>query len=342
MDCIIVDYVWIDGDGKVRSKTRVLPGDQIIAKPRGIDLADIPDWNYDGSSTNQAHGENSEVFLKPRRLFRSPFYMGIPTQAYVIMCDTYDTTGAPAKYNHRARAAEIFDKYEEEQPWYGLEQEYFIYSKDTNQPLGMAEDSVQGPFYCGVGGLNAAGRELVDRHMTVCIMMGIKISGTNAEVAPGQWEYQIGPVEGIDAADQLWMSRYVLERLSEQYGAYIVYHPKPLTGDWNGSGCHTNFSTERMRAQGGLKLILEAMPKLEATHKSHMALYGELNELRMSGAHETSSYDKFTYGIGNRGASVRIPFDTIKNDCGYFEDRRPASNMDPYLVTAKILETVMN
>jgi glutamine synthetase len=171
---------------------------------------------------------------------------------------------------------------------------------------------------------------------------GITISGTNAEVAPSQFEFQVGPVEGIDAADQLWIARYILEKISENYNMYIVYHPKPLDGDWNGSGCHTNVSTESMRSEGGYEIIIKLMDKLKEKHAEHMEIYGENNSKRMSGLHETSNYDTFSYGIASRKASVRIPNDTIKNGKGYFEDRRPAANMDPYRVTAKILETIMN
>ena len=327
----LIDYVWIGGRGELRSKTRVLY-EQINS------LQDIPLWNYDGSSTNQADDDNSEVFIIPRRLFPCPFRSG----GLIVLCDTYLPDQTPAPYNHRVQAQIIFDTYLDQHPWYGLEQEYFIYDLKTNLPLGFDPERPQGPYYCSVGGNNCFGRQISEQHLYYCLYAGIKISGTNTEVAPGQLEFQIGPVEGIEAADQLWIARYILEKITEQHHAYIVYDPKPLAGDWNGSGCHTNFSTEEMRHQDGYQFILEAVLALEKRHSEHMALYGLDNQKRMSGQHETASYDQFSYGIASRKKSIRIPTETYLAQCGYFEDRRPAANMDPYLVTAKILETTQS
>lgn len=327
----IVDYVWIGGNSELRSKSRVL-------YQANITLQDIPSWNYDGSSTNQADGESSEVFIFPKRLFKCPFRKGY---GYIVMCDTYTPKMIPHETNTRSYAQSVFDKYANEESWYGLEQEYFMYNAATNLPLGFNQSETQGQFYCSVGSKNSFGRAISDEHMDACLYAGIKLSGTNAEVAPGQWEFQVGPVEGIDASDQLWIARYLLEKISEKYGIYIVYDPKPLSGDWNGSGCHTNFSTKSMREDGGYEVILGAMVKLSNKHKEHMKVYGENNDKRMSGLHETSKYDVFSFGVANRKVSVRIPSETAENKKGYFEDRRPASNMDPYIVTAKILETIM-
>jgi len=325
----IVDYVWIGGQGELRSKTRVLY--QTVNN-----LSDIPVWNYDGSSTDQADGGASEIYLQPRRIFKCPFKK---PDGLIVLCDTYMPNGQPAKYNHRNAAEKIFKQYADQEPWYGLEQEYFIFGAD-HKPLGFDPAKKQGPYYCSVGGQNAFGRQISDEHMLACMYAGIKVSGTNSEVAPGQWEFQIGPVEGIDAADQLWIARYLLEKISEKYQTYIVYHPKPLAGDWNGSGCHTNFSTKVMREPGGYQVILDVMPKLEKNHLKHMQVYGVDNKMRMTGLHETSSYHEFTFGVGSRKTSIRIPNDTVKNDMGYFEDRRPAANIDPYQVTSIILKTI--
>nr|AEX62548.1 putative glutamine synthetase [Moumouvirus Monve] len=327
----IIDYVWIGGHNELRSKTRVL-------YKQVNDLMDIPVWNYDGSSTDQATGSSSEVFIYPRRLFKCPFRR---PHGFIVMCDTYTPSGEPLPTNHRHDADIIFNKYKNEKPWYGLEQEYFIYDCIRNLPVGFDPSGKQGQYYCSVGGNNCFGRILVDEHLEACLYAGIKISGTNVEVAPGQHEFQIGPVEGIDAADQLWIARYILEKLSENHGKYIVYDPKPLKGDWNGSGCHTNFSTESMRSDGGYDVIISVMDKLASRHKEHMEIYGKNNKERMSGNHETSNYDEFSYGIASRKASVRIPNETVENKKGYFEDRRPAANIDPYQVTSKILQTVM-
>jgi glutamine synthetase len=331
MDYTLVDYVWIGGNGELRSKTKVI--DYQVTN-----LIDVPDWDYDGSSTDQAEGKSSEILIYPVRLFSCPFRR---PNGFIVLCDTYAPDGKPAKYNHRNDAEKIFRKYSAQKPWYGLEQEFFIYDKKTDLPLGFNPVQKQGQFYCSVGGKNTFGREISDAHLEACLYAGIKISGTNAEVAPGQWEYQVGPVEGIEAADQLWVSRYILEKISEQHGTYIVYHPKPLDGDWNGSGCHTNFSTDAMRSHGGFDVIKSVMKKLEAKHADHMKVYGKYNEERMSGHHETSNFDKFSYGIGSRNTSVRISNEIVKNGAGYFEDRRPSANSDPYQVTSIILSTIM-
>jgi glutamine synthetase len=205
----------------------------------------------------------------------------------------------------------------------------------------------QGQFYCGVGGLNSFGRELVNEHFSFCIELGLKISGINQEVAPGQWEFQIGPVTGIEAAHQLMIGRYVLEILAEKYEVYISYEPK-LYEKLNGSGCHINFSTKSMRGEDvrnynteGINYIFAGIKKLEAKHAEHIAAYGKDNHLRLTGLHETSSMDKFSWGIGTRNTSIRIGNETYRNNCGYFEDRRPAANVDPYLSTALLFKTIV-
>lgn len=340
-----LEYIWIDNNNGLRSKTKV----QIIDLNNLFNLKPefLPEWNYDGSSTNQASGIESEVILQPKAIFNDPFREG---NHKLVLCDTWTPEGKQLESNNRKWANDIFNKKLNEKPWFGLEQEYFMMNKKTNKPLGFPDNNTyqpksQGKYYCGVGTNNIFCRHIVEMHLQACIDTGIKISGINAEVAPGQWEFQIGPCEGIDAGDHLWVARYLLERIAEEHDIIIDYSPKPLDGDWNGSGCHTNYSTLNMREgtsdKKGIEFIDEAIEKLSKKHKEHMDVYGEDNNKRMTGKHETASYDKFTDGIANRGCSIRRGNMTVKNKKGYFEDRRPSSNCDPYLVTAKIFETTI-
>lgn len=346
----ICEYVWLGGNNELRSKARVLDLNAEIEL-----LKQIPDWNYDGSSTGQANGSDSEVIIKPCAVFRDPFRDSFrdPFREYsdfLVMCDTYKPDGTPLENNYRPAAIKIFNQNLEEVPWFGIEQEYFLIDSDTNLPLGFPKNGYprsQGPYYCAVGQGNVFGRDVANDHLKACLVAGVQICGLNGEVAPGQWEYQIGPCIGIESGDHVWMSRYILERIAEKYYYKVCWHPKPVLGDWNGSGCHTNYSTKSMREgimndnKTGLDVINEAIYKLSEKHAEHIAVYGTGNELRMTGEHETSHIDKFSYGIADRGASVRIGNETVKNKQGYFEDRRPSSNMNPYLVTAKLFETTV-
>lgn len=336
-DSIIAEYIWIGGSGlDIRSKARTLKGP--ITSP-----TQLPKWNYDGSSTGQAPGVDSEVILYPQAIFRDPFRKG---GNILVICDTWTPQGVPLPTNKRAPAAEIFSNpaVAKEVTWYGIEQEYTLLQKERKWPLGWPANGYpgpQGPYYCGIGADKAWGRDIVDAHYKACLYAGIQISGINGEVMPGQWEYQVGPAEGIGASDQLWASRYLLERITELAGVVLSLDPKPIEGDWNGAGCHTNYSTKSMREDGGYEVIKKAIAKLGARHDVHIAAYGEGNERRLTGKHETASIHKFSWGVANRGASVRVGRDTEAEGKGYFEDRRPASNMDPYVVTSLIAETTI-
>ena len=340
----IAEYIWLGGNNELRSKTRVIYNNDFDLTKNNVEV--LPHWNYDGSSTGQAKGHYSEVIIRPVYTCRCPFRRN---NNILVLCETYTPEGSPLNNNNRVNAINIFNKKLDEEPWFGIEQEFFLINRKTQKPLGFpqyGEPKPQGQYYCSIGSSNAFGRNIMEKYLEYCIYAELQISGINAEVAPGQWEYQIGPCVGINSGDQLWISRYILIRVSELVGVDIEFHPKPLMGDWNGSGCHTNYSTKNTRdgtvdGQTGLEVIYEHMERLEEKHKEHMELYGEGNKLRMTGKHETASYDKFTYGVADRGSSVRIGNDVFKDQCGYYEDRRPSSNMDPYLVTSKIFETTV-
>ncbi|KAF7085757.1 hypothetical protein CFC21_089151 [Triticum aestivum] len=300
---IIAEYIWIGGSGMdLRSKARTLPGPV-------TDPSKLPKWNYDGSSTGQAPGEDSEVILYPQAIFKDPFRKG---NNILVMCDCYTPAGVPIPTNKRYNAAKIFSNPDvaKEEPWYGIEQEYTLLQKDINWPLGWPVGGFpgpQGPYYCSIGADKSFGRDIVDSHYKACLFAGVNISGINGEVMPGQWEFQVGPTVGISAGDQVWVARYLLERITEIAGVVIV----------------------------------DAVEKLKLKHKEHIAAYGEGNERRLTGKHETADINTFSWGVANRGASVRVGRETEQNGKGYFEDRRPASNMDPYVVTSMIAETTI-
>jgi len=331
-------YIWIGGSGEdIRAKTRTLPS--------AIEsIKDLPGWNYDGSSTGQAPGDDSEVYLEPVAFYRDPFRRG---DNVLVICEClHPLTKKPIDSNTRARARVIFDDdvVKREKTWFGIEQEYTLFEADGVTPLGWPQfgyPGPQGPYYCGNGSRRAYGRQIVEAHYRCCLYCGLNISGINAEVMAGQWEYQIGPCEGITSGDSVWLSRFLLERVAEYFQVVVSFHPKPIKGDWNGAGCHTNYSTLTMRNEGGYDAIIAAIEKLGKKHKQHIDVYGCDNDQRMTGHHETADINKFSYGVANRGASVRIPNAAKIEGKGYFEDRRPASNMDPYVVTSLIAHTTI-
>jgi len=332
------EYIWIGGTGNdIRSKTRTL-------RKKVESLKDIPCWNYDGSSTGQADGSYSEIWLNPVRFVKDPFRGG---DNILCLCETLNAkTMEPISTNKRRAAAAIFAQKAvvEQEPWYGIEQEYTMFTPGGAVPLGWPNNGFpapQGPYYCGTGTKVSFGRQISEAHYRACLFAGLDVSGTNAEGMPGQWEYQIGPTVGIDSGDQCWLARYILNRVAEDFGVHISYEPKPIKGDWNGAGMHANYSTKDMRKKGGYKAIVAGIEKLGKAHKEHMAVYGKKNEERMTGHHETAKFEEFRYAVADRGASVRIPRQTEMDQMGYFEDRRPAANADPYEVTAIIAKTTI-
>ncbi|CEF64930.1 Glutamine synthetase 2 cytoplasmic [Strongyloides ratti] len=333
---IFAEYVWIDGTGEhIRSKTRTLDFEPLSPE-------DLPIWNCDGSSTGLAFGKDSDVFLKPVAIYKDPFRR---QKNILVLCETLNNKMQPTKTNNRKKCYETMKQVAHLKPWFGMEQEYTLLDMDGH-PFGWPKNGFpgpQGPYYCGVGANKVYGRDIVEAHHRACLYAGINCSGTNAEVMPGQWEFQVGPCEGISMGDELWMARFILHRVAEEFGVVASLDPKPIQGDWNGAGCHTNFSTEKMRSSGGYKEIINAIEKLSKSHREHIAYYdpsgGIDNERRLTGHHETASISEFTYGVALRTASIRIPRQTEVDQQGYFEDRRPSSNCDPYSVIDAIVRT---
>jgi glutamine synthetase len=326
---IKAEYIWIDGTEPtplLRSKTKVVPDGS----------SPLPIWGFDGSSTNQAPGKNSDCVLRPVFSCPDPIRGG---DNLLVMAEVLLTDMDPHPSNTRAQLVEIAERYAAHEPLFGLEQEYTLFK--GSRPLGFPEQTgypaPQGPYYCGVGADDVYGRPLVEAHLDACLTAGLSISGINAEVMPGQWEFQVGPLSPLDVSDQLWIARWLLHRLGEDMGISVTLDPKPIRGDWNGAGCHTNFSTKAMRES--YDAVIGAAEALGKTAEDHVPFYGHGIEDRLTGQHETAHYSTFTYGVSDRGASVRIPWQVAKDGKGYIEDRRPNANMDPYVVTRLLINT---
>ncbi len=326
-----LEYIWLDGKTPIpelRGKTTIK---EFASTPT---LADMPLWGFDGSSTMQAEGKSSDCILKPVALYPD----AARKSGFIVLCEVMLPDGSVHPSNTRAAAPDDPDF------WFGFEQEYFLY-KD-GRPLGFPEEGYpgpQGPYYCGVGYkyMGSVARSIVEEHLELCLAAGINHEGINAEVAKGQWEFQIFGKGSHKAADDLWVARYLMMRLCEKYEVDVVWHCKPIRGDWNGSGMHTNFSSKHLREVGGKEYFEALMKAFEKNIPDHIAVYGPDNHLRLTGHHETQSIDKFSYGLSDRGASVRMPVNFIKHGYkGYLEDRRPSSVSDPYQIVAQIVKSI--
>ena len=325
---IKAEYIWIDGTEPtplLRSKTKI----EDNAK-------NLPIWGFDGSSTNQAPGKASDCVLQP--VFTCPDPLRGKDDV-LVMCEVLLPDMTPHKTNTRHKLVEAVEQFKDQEPWFGIEQEYTMFR--GSRPLGFPEHTgypgAQGPYYCGVGSDDVYGRPLVEAHMDACIRAGLAICGINAEVMPGQWEFQVGPLGPVEVSDQLWLMRWLLNRIGEDFNISVTLDPKPVRGDWNGAGAHTNFSTKAMRSS--YEPVVRAAEALGTRADLHVANYGDRIEARLTGQHETAPYNKFSFGVSDRGASVRIPWQVEKDGKGYIEDRRPNANCDPYTVTRLMVET---
>jgi len=326
-----LEYIWLDGykpTQSLRSKTRV-------EENFSGNLEDCPMWSFDGSSTEQADGSDSDCLLKPVAIFPDPGRRN----AYLVMTEVLNADGTPHESNGRATIED-----DDADFWFGFEQEYFLWDPETDRPPGFPRAGFprpQGPYYCSVGGSNAYGRQIIEEHLDMCLDAGINVEGINAEVAAGQWEFQVFAKGAARAGDETWVARYLLERVAESYGHAIEWHPKPLGDtDWNGSGMHANFSNGAMREAGNEDVFNKICEQFGKNVDRHISVYGADNDQRLTGAHETQSINEFSFGVSDRGASIRIPVGTVDDGWkGRLEDRRPASNADPYQVAAVIVKT---
>ena len=340
------EYIWIGGGDPqkqvktLRSKGRVIE----VGGDNRKDPARIPEWGFDGSSTYQAEGRFSDVRLKPVCVV--PDFRAIYSPDDVlVLCETYTRDGKPHETNTRHRLKEAANRHRLHGALFGFEQEYTFYDRDGVRPLrwpeGVGYPAPQGRYYCGVGCDEVYGDEVVEEHTRTCLKIGLALVGINAEVMPAQWEFQIGVLEAPRVADHLWLARWVLYKIAAKHSVSVKLDPKPVVeGDWNGAGCHTNFSTKTTRAPGGLKAIEEACDRLQRFRAQHLGVYGPFNDQRLTGKHETAPITEFRYAPYDRGASIRIPITTMDAGCGYLEDRRPAANADPYEICLALLETV--
>ncbi|GAA2760740.1 glutamine synthetase [Actinopolymorpha rutila] len=323
------EYIWIDGTeptARLRSKTKIIS-----------DGAEPDTWGFDGSSTNQATGHFSDLVLRPVATYPDPIRGG---SNVLVLCEVLTVDDRPHGSNTRALLRPVAEQFAGQEPLFGIEQEYTFFR--GSRPLGFPEagyPAPQGGYYCGVGADEIFGREIVEKHLDNCLAGGLTISGINAEVMPGQWEFQVGPLNPLDVADQLWIARWLLYRTAEDFGVSATLDPKPAKGDWNGAGAHTNFSTRAMRS--GYDAIIEACEALGRDDKprEHIKQYGAGIEARLTGAHETAPWNEYSYGVSDRGASVRIPWQVEVDKKGYIEDRRPNANADPYVVTRLVVDT---
>jgi glutamine synthetase len=330
-----LEYIWIDGSS---------PTPQLRSKTKVVDDAsdnDLPTWGFDGSSTGQAETGLSDCILAPIFACLNP--LGDPTNTngdLLVFCEVYTTELESHESNTRRNAIDTLKPFTEHELLFGFEQEYTLF--EDGQPLGFpkkGKPDPQGKYYCGVGTGKAFGRGIAEEHLELCLKAGLSISGINAEVMPGQWEFQVGPLDPIQASDQLWVARWLLHRVAEQYGITVSFDPKPVMGDWNGAGCHANVSTKEMR--GSYDACIRACEALNKKHRLHIKNYGAGIKKRLTGQHETCTYNEFSFGVSDRGASVRIPWQVARKEGeGYIEDRRPNANCDPYVVSRLIGETI--
>ncbi|KAK9832481.1 hypothetical protein WJX81_000192 [Elliptochloris bilobata] len=336
----LAEYIFVGGNGSdLHSKSRVLD-----AKPKSVE--ELRPWHFDGSQTGQAPASSSAVYLRPRAIYPDPVRGG---DHILVLCDTYtpptveSDSGAQQMQlhpsNNRAPCERVMRAAASSAPVFSCEQQYSLLDPKTGWPVGLPEGSMAGTSnsYCASGAALASGRDFQDAHLRACMHAGVRISGGHAEAAVGQWSYCVGPCRGIELGDQLWISRFILLRMADQFRTRASFEPKPVPGDWQGNGAHVKVSTRETREAGrGWFAVQEHVRRLGAAHGQHLMAYGAGAAARLGPSALT-----FRAGMEDRRAAVRIPTTVLVNQCGWYEDRRPAANMDPYLVTMLLVCTTL-
>ena len=341
-----LEYIWLDGytpEPNLRSKTKVWEWDpknpefSHLKRFNGPHPEELPIWSFDGSSTKQAEGNHSDCLLKPVRVIVDTERV----QSFLVLCEVLNVDGTPHITNTRHLINDEYDSLDND-CWFGFEQEYTLFKGESILGFSLFGDAKpQGEYYCGLGYENVVGRDIVEKHLDLCLSSGLQLTGINSEVLLGQWEYQLFGMGAKATSDDLWLSRFILIRLCEKHGLTVSFHPKPIYGDWNGSGLHVNFSNRIMREEKNETNFTKILTHLKYRHDEFIKSYGSNNEMRLTGKHETQSIDKFSWGVSDRGASIRIPYTVVENGwSGYLEDRRPAANADPYKITKLLVEVL--
>ncbi|XP_026729239.1 glutamine synthetase 2 cytoplasmic-like isoform X2 [Trichoplusia ni] len=334
-ESILGTYVWIDGSSiNLRSKDRTF---EFVPKS----TKDLPIWYFDGSNTGQAKEENSDTYIFPQNIYHDPFRRG---SHIMVLCDTYQHNYQPTSTNHRKNCLVLCEKGEVEEPWFGFNQEFFLTTTE-GRPLGWPAGGFPappGPYYCATGANKIVARDLMEAFFRCCLFAGIQLNGINPGTTPSQWNFQVGPSPGIRSADDLWMARYILSRLAEEYGTVASFEPQPVP-DWPGNGTFVYFSSKDMREDDGILVIERAIDKLARRHGAHINEYdannGGDNARRLTGKNGQPHIKDFTAGVANRTCAVRIPRQVSEDKKGYLEDRRPAANADPYRIISIMLRT---
>ncbi|KAH1005778.1 glutamine synthetase 2 cytoplasmic isoform X1 [Dendroctonus ponderosae] len=332
-----ISYVWIDGTGlDLRMRTRTLSFTPCNYK-------DCPNWSFDGSSTFFSTPEQSDNYIVPIAMYADPFRRG---NNKMVLCETFSHDKKPTKTNHRQCCIEVLNKVCEQEVMFGFEQEFYLIGPQGDPygwPCGSTPKS-SGKNYSGIGSQRVVGREVLECIYRCCLYSGIEIYGTTAERAYGQWEVLTGPTLSIKAADDLWMARYIIQRVAEEFGLSASFKAN-LVKNGVPSGLHTNMSTKCTRDDGGLKHIQDYICKLEKNHKTDQKYYdcseGKHLKERLTGRHHTCNIEKFKSGVGDRTACIRISPAVADKKKGFFEDRRPCSCADPYNIITALVNTCL-